>query len=129
MKQRYLVPDDLDSTHGFSGYATVCHKPLLGNAAPSKWKKRWIIVKDNKVYFMRKPKETVAVFFITLDDCVIDPQEFPSQPCSFRLLPPPGCVKETSQEMMWIVVAEREGQKLDFMEAFLKAAGWKERQL
>ncbi|KAJ3116535.1 hypothetical protein HDU96_009423 [Phlyctochytrium bullatum] len=129
LKQRYLVPNDLDSTFAYSGFATVCHKPLLGDAPASKWKRRYIVVKDNKVYFMRKPRETVAVFFITLDDCVIDPQEFPSQPYSFRLLPPPGCVKETSQEMMWIVVADSEDQKLDFMEAFLKAAGWRERQL
>ncbi|KAJ3098692.1 hypothetical protein HDU96_010983 [Phlyctochytrium bullatum] len=129
LKQRYLLPDDLDRAHAYSGYATVCHKPLLGNAPPSKWKRRWIVVKDNKVYFMRKPKENVAVFFITLDDCVIDPQAFPLHPHSFRLLPPPGCIKETCQEMMWIVVADSEDRKMDFMEAFLRAAGWKERQL
>ncbi|KAI9332654.1 hypothetical protein BDR26DRAFT_869089 [Obelidium mucronatum] len=50
---------------------------------------------------------------------------------SFWLTPPPGALNETNdgKEFMWIMIAPSEDLKLQWIAAFMKAAGWREQQL
>ncbi|KAJ3191279.1 hypothetical protein HK101_007908 [Irineochytrium annulatum] len=129
MKNRYMLPDHVQEDATCSGSVLTCRKPLHGDMRLSKWKKRWILIKDNKAYFIKKPKDTEATVIIKLDDCVIDPKNVGDQLHSFSVYPPPGSIGETRKEMLWIIAAPNENFKRDCIAAILESSGWMERML
>ncbi|KAI9325387.1 hypothetical protein DFJ73DRAFT_869881 [Zopfochytrium polystomum] len=130
MKWRYPVPYDAEHSYSCAGLVTACQRPVALSAVVIKWKKRWMIVKDNKAYLLKKPNSREASALIKLDDCVVDPSPFNALPHSFRLMPPPVSAPERSaNEMMWVIVAATENAKLDWMAAIMTAAGWKEKSM
>ncbi|KAI9345589.1 hypothetical protein BDR26DRAFT_856308 [Obelidium mucronatum] len=127
-KYRYPIPNDLN-VNQHSGFMIVRQWSLA--AIEMKWKKRFIIIKDNKAYVLKSTTDKDATAIIKLDDCIINPVEFGQFPHSFWLTPPPGALNETNggKEFMWIMIAPTEDLKVEWIAAFMKGAGWREQHL
>ncbi|KAJ3065311.1 hypothetical protein HDU98_011320 [Podochytrium sp. JEL0797] len=129
LKYRYPIPNDLLRVNQYSGVLIV--RPSSFAAAEMKWKRRWIVIKDNKAYMLKEKTDKTATAIIKLDDCIINPAEFGLWTNSFCLSPPPGAVNETNngKEFMWVLIASSAEFKVEWIAAFVKAAGWKENDL
>ncbi|ORY50860.1 hypothetical protein BCR33DRAFT_712832 [Rhizoclosmatium globosum] len=128
LKYRYPIPADLNINQ-YSGFIIVRQWSLA--ASEMKWKKRFVIIKDNKAFLLKTPQDKDATAIIKLDDCLINPTEFGLFSHSFWLTPPPGALNETNdgKEFMWILIAPSEELKLEWIAQFLKAANWREKQI
>ncbi|KAJ3333024.1 hypothetical protein HDU76_012108 [Blyttiomyces sp. JEL0837] len=122
LKLRYPIPLDVEHNHDCSGSIMVCRKPVSSGSVPLKWKKRWMFVKDNKVYFLKRPTDREATAIVKLDDCIVNPANYGSQLHSFRISPPPATKGETANEVMWIIAAPSENLKLDWIAAVMRGA-------
>ncbi|KAI8611351.1 hypothetical protein BC830DRAFT_1141529 [Chytriomyces sp. MP71] len=129
LKYRYPVPSNVRDGATYSG---IIMTRQWSSAAPlQKWKKRFMIVKENKAYLLKGEGDRTATAVIKLDDCLINPTEFHSYSHSFWLTPPPGAINETNEgrEFQWIIMVKDEATKVEWIGAFMKAAVWKENQI
>ncbi|KAJ3326701.1 hypothetical protein HDU76_012717 [Blyttiomyces sp. JEL0837] len=129
-KLRYPVPPAVKKAHDFSGHVVVSREEIEGSeTAERKWKRRWMVVKNNKLYLLKKPSDHAATAIFKLDDCVVKASNYMNHPNSFRVLPPLASVVEKGKEVMLIVITPDDNSKLAWIAAIISAAGYTERQL
>ncbi|KAJ3267607.1 hypothetical protein HK104_005744 [Borealophlyctis nickersoniae] len=144
---RYPIPPSVFRDKSMSGYLSICKRPPAGKMGGKiKFKRRWLIIKDDRMYIVKKPGDTVAAEIVPLDSCMIDPhppttstssstQPY-SRPAHWFCLHFPGGVitlsgKSGQPEVVgsYILEAPTEHAKVDWMGAVLMASGWKGRKM
>ncbi|KAI8822977.1 uncharacterized protein EV422DRAFT_505029 [Fimicolochytrium jonesii] len=145
-KVRYPVSANVKAGQAFAGYVTICSRDweFRGRGRVGKPKRRWLCIKDDQLYVLKRPNAKYATVILDLAECTIEPRPFrvmSQNSIVFQLyLPielserkPRSSITTTrgsesvpmSAGLSFMFIVENEKLKMEWMQALLQASAWR----